>query len=106
MYGYNASKGAVSLLTKGMALDLGREGIRVNAVAPATANTRLAGMNRTPTSLIRRRPHCYRRDRSLFPFMDPAFPQVVNPARPCVTQHRGRDQKRRLHQPSPAFGKL
>lgn len=42
MYGYNASKGAVSLLTQGMALDLGSEGVRVNAVAPATANTRLA----------------------------------------------------------------
>lgn len=42
MYGYNASKGAVSLMTQGMALDLGREGVRVNALAPATANTRLA----------------------------------------------------------------
>ena len=42
MYGYNASKGAVSLMTQGMALDLGAEGIRVNAVAPATVNTRLA----------------------------------------------------------------
>lgn len=42
MYGYNASKGAVSLMTQGMALDLGIEGIRVNAVAPAAASTRLA----------------------------------------------------------------
>ncbi|RCW84171.1 SDR family NAD(P)-dependent oxidoreductase [Paracoccus lutimaris] len=42
MQGYNASKGAVSLMTQGMALDLGKEGIRVNAVAPATTNTRLA----------------------------------------------------------------
>lgn len=42
MYGYNASKGAVTLMTQGMALDLGIEGIRVNAVAPAAANTRLA----------------------------------------------------------------
>lgn len=42
MYGYNASKGAVSLMTQGLALDLGKEGIRVNAVAPATTNTRLA----------------------------------------------------------------
>ena len=42
MYGYNASKGAVSLMTLGMALDLGSEGVRVNAVAPAAANTRLA----------------------------------------------------------------
>lgn len=42
MYGYNASKGAVSLMTMGLALDLGRDGVRVNAVAPATTNTRLA----------------------------------------------------------------
>ncbi|WP_299906640.1 SDR family oxidoreductase [uncultured Paracoccus sp.] len=42
MYGYNTSKGAVSLMTQGLALDLGAEGIRVNAVAPATTNTRLA----------------------------------------------------------------
>ncbi len=42
MYGYNASKGAVSRMTQGLALDLGAEGIRVNAVAPATTNTRLA----------------------------------------------------------------
>lgn len=42
MYGYNASKGAVSLMTQAMALDLGRYGVRVNAVAPATTNTRLA----------------------------------------------------------------
>jgi meso-butanediol dehydrogenase/(S,S)-butanediol dehydrogenase/diacetyl reductase len=42
MYGYNASKGAVSLMTQGMALELGSEGIRVNAVAPTAANTRLA----------------------------------------------------------------
>lgn len=42
MYGYNASKGAVTLMTQGLALDLGKEGIRVNAVAPATTNTRLA----------------------------------------------------------------
>lgn len=43
MYGYNASKGAVSLMTMGMAMDLGSDGVRVNAVAPATSNTRLAG---------------------------------------------------------------
>ncbi|TRD23170.1 SDR family NAD(P)-dependent oxidoreductase [Palleronia caenipelagi] len=42
MYGYNTSKGAVSLMTQSLALELGMEGIRVNAVAPATANTRLA----------------------------------------------------------------
>ena len=39
---YNASKGGVNLLTRGMALDLAKHGIRVNAVCPgyiATART-------------------------------------------------------------------
>ena len=60
MYGYNASKGAVSLMTQGLALDLGKEGIRVNAVAPAAANTRLAAAlghaPRVGTALRRRIP--------------------------------------------------
>ncbi|MFV0284689.1 MAG: SDR family NAD(P)-dependent oxidoreductase [Castellaniella sp.] len=52
MYGYNASKGAVLLLTQGLALDLGSEGIRVNAVAPATTNTRLAApLKQAPEAL-------------------------------------------------------
>jgi meso-butanediol dehydrogenase/(S,S)-butanediol dehydrogenase/diacetyl reductase len=58
MYGYNASKGAVTLMTQGLALDLGKEGIRVNAVAPATTNTRLtAPLQHAPrvSSALRRR---------------------------------------------------
>ena len=58
MYGYNASKGAVTLMTQGLALDLGKEGIRVNAVAPATTNTRLAApLQQAPrlTAALRRR---------------------------------------------------
>ena len=58
MYGYNASKGAVTLMTQGLALDLGKEGIRVNAVAPATTNTRLtAPLQHAPRvwSALRRR---------------------------------------------------
>ncbi|MFV0410501.1 MAG: SDR family NAD(P)-dependent oxidoreductase [Paracoccus sp. (in: a-proteobacteria)] len=52
MYGYNASKGAVSLLTQGMALDLGRDGVRVNAVAPATTNTPFAaGLKEMPRAM-------------------------------------------------------
>lgn len=35
MSAYNASKGAVSNLTRAMALDYGRRGVRVNAVAPS-----------------------------------------------------------------------
>ncbi|MFV0292096.1 MAG: SDR family NAD(P)-dependent oxidoreductase [Paracoccus sp. (in: a-proteobacteria)] len=52
MYGYNASKGAVTLLTQGMALDLGKEGVRVNAVAPTTTNTPLAdGLKQIPAAM-------------------------------------------------------
>ncbi len=38
--GYNATKGAVNALVQSMALDLGREGVRVNAIAPAFTATR------------------------------------------------------------------
>lgn len=44
MFGYNASKGAVSNMTRGMALDLGREGIRVNAVAPSLTRSEMTDM--------------------------------------------------------------
>ena len=38
--GYNATKGAVNALVQSMALDLGRDGVRVNAIAPAFTATR------------------------------------------------------------------
>jgi NAD(P)-dependent dehydrogenase (short-subunit alcohol dehydrogenase family) len=38
---YNASKGAVILLTRNMAIDYGRRGIRVNAVCPGFIETPL-----------------------------------------------------------------
>ena len=36
---YDASKGGVQMLTKSMALELGKQGIRVNAIAPGTIMT-------------------------------------------------------------------
>lgn len=38
---YNASKGAVTILTKNMAIDYGRQGIRVNALCPGFIDTPL-----------------------------------------------------------------
>ncbi len=40
---YNASKGGVTMLTKAMAVELAKKGIRVNAVAPGPINTRFTG---------------------------------------------------------------
>lgn len=62
---YTASKGAVSALTRAMAADHLREGIRVNAVNPGTADTpwvgRLLGQADDPTAeraaLEARQPH-------------------------------------------------
>jgi len=41
MAAYNASKGAVSNLTRAMALDYGARGVRVNAVAPSLTVTNM-----------------------------------------------------------------
>jgi meso-butanediol dehydrogenase/(S,S)-butanediol dehydrogenase/diacetyl reductase len=40
-FAYNATKGAVNALVQSLALDLGRDGVRVNAVAPAFTVSRL-----------------------------------------------------------------
>ena len=40
---YNAAKGGVIMLTKAVAFELGRHGIRVNGVCPGTVDTRFAG---------------------------------------------------------------
>lgn len=43
MGAYNASKGAVVNYTRSLALDCGRDGIRVNALCPSLINTELSG---------------------------------------------------------------
>jgi NAD(P)-dependent dehydrogenase (short-subunit alcohol dehydrogenase family) len=48
---YNASKGAVLLLTKCMAVDFGRYGIRVNCICPGVIDTRMAEQLLTYRSL-------------------------------------------------------
>jgi meso-butanediol dehydrogenase/(S,S)-butanediol dehydrogenase/diacetyl reductase len=44
--GYSPSKGAVKMLTQAMAADLGRDGIRVNAVAPGVIETAMTESTR------------------------------------------------------------
>lgn len=41
MFAYGATKSAVNTLVQGLALDLGRDGVRVNAIAPGFTESRL-----------------------------------------------------------------
>ena len=48
MSAYNATKGAISNLTRSLAMDYGRDGVRVNAVCPSlTTSEMTAGMSRS-----------------------------------------------------------
>jgi len=41
-FGYDATKGALNLMTKGLALDLAPKGVRINAVAPSITDTEMS----------------------------------------------------------------
>jgi meso-butanediol dehydrogenase/(S,S)-butanediol dehydrogenase/diacetyl reductase len=49
---YNAAKGAVVNLTRALALDLGKEGVRVNAVCPSLTRTGMTADMMGDTSLL------------------------------------------------------
>jgi len=50
-YGYNASKGALTNLVRQAAIDVARDGIRVNGIAPGPIRTRIGGPGPIPTEV-------------------------------------------------------
>ncbi len=52
--GYSPSKGAVKLLTQSLAADLGKDGVRVNAIAPGVIETPMTVSTRADASKLER----------------------------------------------------
>jgi NAD(P)-dependent dehydrogenase (short-subunit alcohol dehydrogenase family) len=52
--GYSASKGAVKMLTQSLAVDLAREGIRINAIAPGVIETPMTVSTRSNPDKLER----------------------------------------------------
>jgi meso-butanediol dehydrogenase/(S,S)-butanediol dehydrogenase/diacetyl reductase len=52
--GYSASKGAVKMLTQSMAADLGKDGVRVNAIAPGVIDTPMTDATRNDPQRLAR----------------------------------------------------
>ena len=53
-YGYNASKGALTNLVRQAAIDLARDGIRVNGIAPGPIRTNIGGAGPIPEAIERK----------------------------------------------------
>lgn len=52
--GYSASKGAVKMLTQSLAVDLAKDGIRVNAIAPGVIETPMTDATRSDPARLER----------------------------------------------------
>lgn len=82
-FAYNATKGAVSNMTRAMALDLGGKGVRINAVAPSLTRTDMAEFvlqNETIMSAFRER----------LPMGRPAEPEEVADVIAFLASHDAR----------------
>ena len=53
-YGYNSSKGALTNLVRQAAIDLARDGIRVNGIAPGPIRTNIGGSGPIPEDIERK----------------------------------------------------
>ena len=53
-YGYNCSKGALTNLVRQAAIDLARDGIRVNGIAPGPIRTNIGGAGPIPEAIERK----------------------------------------------------
>lgn len=71
MAAYNAAKGAVSNLTRSMAIDYADKGIRVNAVCPGAVRTEMLEYT------FRRLPHAERVNREAYPTHTFAAPEEI-----------------------------
>lgn len=70
LFSYNATKGAVSNITRALALDLGARGVRVNAVAPSLTRTDM-------TAGLMDNPELLNKFKDRIPMQRPADPEEI-----------------------------